>query len=292
MGSPTAACSGCNGPLLVSAGHAFIIAGRVQQVCQTCAQLPPDEWPSRRAVAPPAPRQPADDAEPRRRPKAATVVALGAACVALAPSSPGPAADQRPTVLFVEPSLDVESASRVAVAPTEQPRQHRLSLSLYGEKLVWYHPLAGERVLPESPSRRFGAERTGTRPECGAGHCGVDLGYERGPVIHAVAEGYVERIVRAADEKGGRYVKLRHPGGFCSFYMHLDRIHPELAVGDEISPGDPVGTMGRSGIHHSSPHLHFAVTLDQGENGPPRYVDPEPMLREAIVLEHEAPFPR
>src|SRR5437870_2958447 len=43
----------------------------------------------------------------------------------------------------------------------------------------WFHPLAGgERAMPVSESRRFGAVRPQPRPsECELGHCGVDLGY-------------------------------------------------------------------------------------------------------------------
>src|SRR5262249_10252386 len=39
----------------------------------------------------------------------------------------------------------------------------------------WTHPVTGtSELMPEQPSRHFGAERVGIeRPECGAGHCGV-----------------------------------------------------------------------------------------------------------------------
>jgi murein DD-endopeptidase MepM/ murein hydrolase activator NlpD len=184
------------------------------------------------------------------------------------------------------------------VPPKERPQVHDLSFvpGAGGDvSLVWYHPLAaegpGDRVMPDNPSRQFGANRPGIRPgECGSGHCGVDLGHERGHVVHAVRPGLVDRLMRTPDRLGGMYVRLLHPEGFYTYYMHLDVISPTLVPGVEVAAGEPLGLLGSTGIRHSPPHLHFAVSRIL-EGGGQRYLDPEPMLRQAVVLEEPAHFP-
>ncbi len=147
----------------------------------------------------------------------------------------------------------------------------------------WIHPLATRRVLPGGDSARFGAGRPGSRPaECDRGHCGVDLGSERGPIVHAIADGEVVAVVAENRAESGRYVAIHHGGGVKSMYMHLDDLRSGLEVGQRIYAGEPVGTVGSSGILRSVPHLHFALTHEHA--GRTWYLDPEPMLRRAIVL--------
>ena len=181
----------------------------------------------------------------------------------------------------------------VETVPAEEPPSAALPLTVdNGEpvEITWYHPLAAPRRLPDKADRRFGAARDGGRPECGLGHCGVDLAHHAGLVVHAARSGRVVRIVTDAERKGGRYVKLEHEGGYFTYYFHLDRIHPSMVVGIEVAAGDPIGTTGHSGIKHSGPHLHFAITRLRPD-GSEEYLDPEPVLRRAILLDHPAPFP-
>ena len=147
----------------------------------------------------------------------------------------------------------------------------------------WYHPLANrERGLPAFESRRFGAIRPQPRPwECELGHCGVDLAAPTGELVVAVADGVVERVERnaAAGERAGRYVRLSHcDGSVVTRYIHLDTIRKELRPGRHIAAGEPIGTVGRTGVVENFPHLHFGLSLRE-TNGRERYVDPEPFLR-------------
>ncbi|HLU67083.1 MAG TPA: M23 family metallopeptidase [Kofleriaceae bacterium] len=211
---------------------------------------------------------------------------LGVAFGESAPSSPVLLSDD-------EIAADSHLAARIEVAPSEAPPTSALPIGFAGEALVeitWYHPLAGRRRLPGKADRRFGAPREASRPECGDGHCGVDIGNTVGEVIHAARPGRVARIVTEASRRGGRYVKLEHPGGYASYYFHLDRIHPELVPGIEVAAGEPLGTMGQSGIRFGRPHLHFAVARMQPD-GSETFVDPEPMLRRAVLLDEPAPMP-
>ncbi|HEY5926960.1 MAG TPA: carboxypeptidase regulatory-like domain-containing protein [Kofleriaceae bacterium] len=162
-------------------------------------------------------------------------------------------------------------------------------IALTASRLRWIHPLAGARVLPGGDGGRFGAVRPGQRPaECGRGHCGLDLGMVRGSIVHAVSDGHVSALFHENRTEAGRVVVIHHGGGLRSFYMHLDEIRPGLEVGQPIRAGDPVGTLGSTGVVRSAPHLHFAITHESA--GRTWYLDPEPMLRAAVVLPAARPY--
>ncbi len=147
----------------------------------------------------------------------------------------------------------------------------------------WFHPLAeARRALPAFESRRFGAIRPQPRPwECELGHCGVDLAAPLGEPVLAVADGVVERVERnaAAGGRAGRFVRLSHcDGAVVTRYIHLDSIRKEIRPGLHVTAGEPLGTVGRTGVVENFPHLHFGLSL-RAANGTERYVDPEPFLR-------------
>ena len=149
--------------------------------------------------------------------------------------------------------------------------------------LRWIHPLAGQRLMPWRDFGRFGAPREGPRPaECGRGHCGIDLGGKRGAVVHAAADGIVALVFTEIRKEAGRYVAIDHPGGLRSYYMHLDDIRADLEIGQPIRGGDPLGTVGRTGVVKDAPHLHFSIAQERGERT--WYIDPEPILQHAVVL--------
>jgi murein DD-endopeptidase MepM/ murein hydrolase activator NlpD len=149
--------------------------------------------------------------------------------------------------------------------------------------LRWVHPLAGARLLPANDSGRFGAPRPGSRPaECARGHCGLDLGSVRGSIVHAAADGEIAAVFAESRTEAGRVVVIDHGGGLKTFYMHLDTIRAGFEVGQPIRAGEPVGTLGSTGFTQAIPHLHFAMTYEAG--GRTWYIDPEPMIRSAVVL--------
>jgi murein DD-endopeptidase MepM/ murein hydrolase activator NlpD len=157
------------------------------------------------------------------------------------------------------------------------------AFSLAPSATRWVHPLASARLLPLSAGQRFGASRPGTRPaECGRGHCGVDLASQRGSIVHAVADGQITVVRMDSGGESGRLVAIDHGGRITSMYMHLDDIRGDLEVGQRVRAGDPLGTLGMTGIKFSAPHLHFAITYES--RGRTWYLDPEPMLRHAVVL--------
>jgi murein DD-endopeptidase MepM/ murein hydrolase activator NlpD/protocatechuate 3,4-dioxygenase beta subunit len=162
-------------------------------------------------------------------------------------------------------------------------------VTLTPSRLRWVHPLAGTRVIPENESSRFAASRPGSRPaECGRGHCGIDLVQPRGSIVHAVADGHVAALYPESRSEAGRYVVIQHGGGLRTLYMHLDELRPGLEVGHPIRAGEPVGLLGSTGFTRSVPHLHFAITHETG--GRTWYLDPEAMLRAAVVLPAPRPY--
>ncbi|GAB4513325.1 MAG: hypothetical protein Tsb0020_31510 [Haliangiales bacterium] len=145
---------------------------------------------------------------------------------------------------------------------SEQPLEERFPILS-----DWVFPVTDSSdEFPLKRTRIFGAVREGvTRTECGRGHCGIDLNGPRGTPVVAVAWGVVARIRRDSDSRSGKYVRIEHPDYVYTSYMHLDDIADGLRVGDEVEPGQMLGTLGRTGILHSAPHLHFSLQLPSGQ---------------------------
>ena len=162
-------------------------------------------------------------------------------------------------------------------------------VDLVATGMRWLHPLAGERHLPVIEDARFGALRVGARnAECGRGHCGLDIGNERGSVVHAAADGEIAALFPEPTTEAGKVVVIHHGKGLKSYYMHLDELRPGLEVGQVIHAGDPVGLLGNTGYSRILPHLHFAITYEAG--GRTWYLDPEPIIRQSVVLAKARPY--
>ncbi len=101
-----------------------------------------------------------------------------------------------------------------------------------------------------------------------AQHPGIDLAAQTGMTVRAAADGVVS--ARGTDSVFGRYLLLDHPGGFETYYGHLDRWRAERD--DSVRAGQAIGTVGSSG-RSSAPHLHFEVRR-HGE-----HLDPATMFR-------------
>ena len=99
----------------------------------------------------------------------------------------------------------------------------------------------------------------------------------------AARDGTVERVVRDPTDVEGKYLKIQHPGGLRSYYMHLDEVAPELAVGTLVHAVHMIGTLGRTGIKIAEPHLHFMISFEL--NGKELFVDPEPLMARARLAE-------
>ena len=98
-------------------------------------------------------------------------------------------------------------------------------------------------------------------------HNGVDYYAPMGAPVNSVAPGVV--TMAGWTNGGGRTVKVRHPNGYETEYLHLSAI--EVRAGERISQGELVGRVGKTGLV-TGVHLHYGLK----KNG--RYVNP--------VIEH------
>jgi acyl carrier protein len=64
----------------------------------------------------------------------------------------------------------------------------------------------------------------------------------------------------------GNAVRLRHLGGFTSWYFHIQQNGVIVKVGDTVQRGQPIATSDNTG-RTSGPHLHFQVQGDSTDWG-------------------------
>ena len=98
-------------------------------------------------------------------------------------------------------------------------------------------------------------------------HNGVDYHAPAGAPVGSVAPGVV--TMAGWTGGGGRTVKVRHPNGYETEYLHMSAI--AVRPGQRVGQGDLVGRVGQTGLA-TGVHLHYGLK----KNG--RYVNP--------VIEH------
>jgi murein DD-endopeptidase MepM/ murein hydrolase activator NlpD len=109
------------------------------------------------------------------------------------------------------------------------------------QDIAFAWPIEGQIISP------FGRRRIGW-------HAGLDIKAEIGAPILAAAAGTV--ISSGQERAYGRVIRLEHEGGFVTVYAH--NLENLVEVGDRISAGTIIGTVGRSG-RATGPHLHFEI---------------------------------
>lgn len=131
---------------------------------------------------------------------------------------------------------------------------------------------AGDDALPAGwPLARPGFVTRRFRPGSGpSGHPGLDVAVPTGSYVRSVESGVVLEVGR--DPVYGRFVRVRHSGGYASLYGHASRLF--VQPGDSVSGGEVLGLSGNSG-RSTAPHLHVEVRRE-GEA-----VDPLRFFREA-----------
>jgi len=96
-------------------------------------------------------------------------------------------------------------------------------------------------------------------------HWGVDYRAKVGTPVLVTASGVV---TFAGWGKGsGKMVKVRHPNGYLTAYLHLSRFAPGIRPGARVRQGDVVAFSGNTGLS-TAPHLDYRVQ----SNG--RWIDP------------------
>ncbi|WP_175767032.1 M23 family metallopeptidase [Burkholderia cenocepacia] len=137
-------------------------------------------------------------------------------------------------------------------------------------------PLAGARFAMPVAATRISSPFGGrVHPVSGARHVhsGVDLAAPAGRAVHASERGVVTFI--GTEPRGyGKYVVIRHDGGYASYYAHLSAFEPTLRTGARVMRGQRVGAVGSTGTA-TGPHLHFEVRRHA------RLVDPIELVQAA-----------
>lgn len=115
---------------------------------------------------------------------------------------------------------------------------------------------------------------------------GLDDGTGKPVVVVAAASGMVVTIhlnwESSSPIRGGNYIWIFDPiKNRYYYYAHLNEIF--VKVGQEVSKGEPLGTVGRTGVKaypkKSPTHLHF--TVHQSKDGYPKPINPYAELRKA-----------
>lgn len=128
-------------------------------------------------------------------------------------------------------------------------------------KMFLRSPIAfSTRITSGFTKRRFHPILKEFRP-----HWGIDLGAPTGTPVHVTANGVV--LSAGWDGGGGRTVKVRHPSGYVTCYLHLSRFGHGIARGARVQQNQVIGYVGESGLA-TAPHLDYRVQLFS------RWVDP------------------
>jgi murein DD-endopeptidase MepM/ murein hydrolase activator NlpD len=127
-------------------------------------------------------------------------------------------------------------------------------------KMFLKSPLKYSRVTSRFTARRFHPVLKVYRP-----HYGVDYGAPTGTAAYVTAAGVVSFV--GWDAGGGRTVKVRHPNGYMTAYLHLSKFPSGLRVGSRVRQGDVIGYVGATGLA-TAPHLDYRVQQEG------RWIDP------------------
>lgn len=101
-------------------------------------------------------------------------------------------------------------------------------------------------------------------------HTGIDLRGSRGTPTYATANGVVEFAGHHEGSGYGNLIIIHHAFGFKSMFAHMDKVN--VKVGDAVSKGDLIGTVGSTGLS-SGPHLHYEIRYVQRTINPQRFMD-------------------
>ncbi len=123
-------------------------------------------------------------------------------------------------------------------------------------KMFLRSPLKFSRVTSRFSHSRFHPVLKRRMP-----HYGVDYGAPIGTPVHATADGVVTLAGRNGG--GGNMVRLRHPNGYETNYLHLSSYGQGVRKGVRVSQGQVIGYVGSTGLS-TGPHLDYRVKHNGG----------------------------
>lgn len=93
-------------------------------------------------------------------------------------------------------------------------------------------------------------------------HPAIDYAAATGTPIMTVADGSITKI--GYTQYNGNHIKIRHPSGIETLYLHMSKFAKGMRAGKKLSQGDVIGYVGSTGLA-TGPHLCFRMT----RNGAP-----------------------
>jgi len=87
-------------------------------------------------------------------------------------------------------------------------------------------------------------------------HLGIDYGAPAGAPVVAVSSGSV--VSAGWSGGGGNMVRLRHSGGYESYYLHLSSFAKGIRAGVHVDQGQLIGRVGATGMA-TGPHLDYRL---------------------------------
>jgi murein DD-endopeptidase MepM/ murein hydrolase activator NlpD len=112
-------------------------------------------------------------------------------------------------------------------------------------------PLSFSRISSGYTMRRLHPIKKVYRP-----HPAIDYAAPTGTPVKATGDGTV--VFRGYDRGEGNFIKLRHPNGYISMYLHLSRFAKGLHKGQKVEQGQVIGYVGSTGMS-TGPHLDFRM---------------------------------
>jgi murein DD-endopeptidase MepM/ murein hydrolase activator NlpD len=118
-------------------------------------------------------------------------------------------------------------------------------------KMFLRSPLKFSRVTSRFSMNRFHPVLKRRMP-----HYGVDYGAPVGTPVHVTADGVVTLAGR--NKGAGNMVRVRHPNGYETNYLHLSRYGSGVRSGVRVTQGQVIGYVGSTGLS-TGPHLDYRV---------------------------------
>ncbi len=161
-----------------------------------------------------------------------------------------------------------------SVRNLEDPQRHELMTDIVSYEGVRLSSDYGKRTDPV----------TG---KLNADHRGIDIAAPTGAPIRASEEGTVINAeFQGGANGGGWFVRIQHPSGYITQYLHADKILDGIVPGATVTKGQEIAKVGSTG-KSTGAHLHFEVfSLKNPSKGASRrsnrnYVNPWDYLDQA-----------
>ncbi len=122
------------------------------------------------------------------------------------------------------------------------------------KKALLRSPLKFKYISSHFSKRRLHPKLKIYRP-----HLGVDYAAATGTPISSAGSGKV--VYSGRKGQMGKMVRIKHPGGYETYYGHLSRIPRSAKKGAKVSQGDIIGYVGSTGMA-TGPHLDYRIKVN------------------------------